>query len=98
MEEKKKKSLFKKEEKAEEKVKAPKAKSSELKDPSGERKILKVFPSELKALVAIGDENFKVVYHRERKTGEWLLAKEGGESIYEKDWIEGKKDLGLLAS
>jgi hypothetical protein len=78
------------------KEEAPKKAAASGKDPSGERKIVKIFPSESKAMVSVGEKTFKVTYHRERKTGEWMLAVDGGKSVYEKDWIEGKADVGLL--
>lgn len=65
------------------------------KDPTGTRAIVSVAPSELKAVVSIGDKKYKVVRHLKRKTGEWLLAVPGGKSVSESDWLEGKAHIGL---
>lgn len=65
------------------------------KDPTGTRAIVSVAPSQLKAVVSIGDKKHKVIRHLKRSTGEWLLAVPGGKSVVESDWLEGKADIGL---
>jgi hypothetical protein len=64
-------------------------------DPTGTRSIVSVAPSQLKAVVSIGEKKYKVTRHMKRSTGEWLLAVPGGKSVLESDWLEGKATIGL---